>query len=85
VIDWIVGESSTLKLIAELRAQNTSCPIIVLTAQVLSGIVGEEEIADAVKKHDLLFSEKPIRMSILSATLARALASNGASAAQNHA
>jgi hypothetical protein len=75
VIDWIVGESSTLKLIAELRAQSASCPIIVLTAQVLSGMVDEEEIADAVRKHDLLFSEKPIRMSILSATLTRALAS----------
>ena len=74
VIDWIVGETSTLKLIAELRAQNADCPIVVLTAQVLSGIVDEADIARAVKDHDLVFSEKPVRMSILSATLARAFA-----------
>jgi ActR/RegA family two-component response regulator len=72
VIDWIVGETSTLKLIADLREQDAACPIVVLTAQVLSGVVDEEDIAQAVKKHDLVFSEKPVRMSILSATLARA-------------
>ena len=72
VIDWIVGETSTQKLIAELRAQDETCPIVVLTAQVLTGVVDEEEIARAVKKHDLVFSEKPVRMSILAATLARA-------------
>jgi ActR/RegA family two-component response regulator len=78
VIDWIVGESSSLGLIAKLRAQDSSCPIIVLTAQVLSGLVGEEEIAEAVKKYDLVFSEKPVRMSILSATLSRAFDSTPA-------
>ena len=72
VIDWIVGETSTLKLIAQLRAQDAACPIVVLTAQVLTGVVDEEEIAQAVKKHDLVFSEKPVRMAILAATLARA-------------
>ena len=29
IIDWIVGETSTLKLIADLRAQSASCPIVV--------------------------------------------------------
>jgi ActR/RegA family two-component response regulator len=72
VIDWIVGESSTLKLIADLRDHDAGCPIVVLTAQVLSGIVDEADIAEAVKKFDLVFSEKPVRMSILSATLSRA-------------
>ncbi len=76
VIDWIVGETSTLKLIAELRAQDSACPIIVLTAQVVSGLVNEEEIAQAVTKHGLVFSEKPVRMSILSATLTRAFESS---------
>ena len=75
VVDWIVGETSTLKLIAALRAQNTACPIIVLTAQVLSGVVDEADIAEAVRAYDLVFSEKPVRMSILSATLGRAFAS----------
>ena len=37
VIDWIVGETSTLKLIAALRADDAACPIVVLTAQVTLG------------------------------------------------
>ena len=74
VVDWIVGETSTVKLIASLRAQDASCPILVLTAQVLSGVVHESDIADAVASFNLVFSEKPVRMTILSASLARAFA-----------
>ena len=74
VIDWIVGETSTIKLIGSLREQDPTCPIVVLTAQVLSGVVDEADIAEAVKRYDLVFSEKPVRTSILAATLTRALA-----------
>lgn len=76
VIDWIVGEESALPLIAALRAQDAACPIIVLTAQVLAGLVNEADIADAVKAFNLGFSEKPVRMSILSAMLSRAFAAS---------
>lgn len=72
VIDWIVGETSTLKLIASLREHDAAAPIVVLTAQVLMGMVDETDIAEAVKTYSLVFSEKPVRMSILSATLALA-------------
>jgi len=75
VIDWIVGETSTLKLIAALRAEDAHCPIVVLTAQVTSGVVDEADIAEAVRMHHIEFSEKPLRMSILSATLGRSFAS----------
>lgn len=71
VVDWIVGETSVLKLIASLRERDATCPIVVLTAQVLSGVVDEQDIADAVKQYDLVFSEKPVRTSILTATLTR--------------
>ena len=74
VVDWIVGETSTVKLIAAVRAQDASCPILVLTAQVLSGVVQESDIANAVASFNLVFSEKPVRMTILSASLARAFA-----------
>lgn len=74
VIDWIVGESSTAKLIGAVRSQDGDCPIVVLTAQVLSGVVQESEIAEAVADFGLVFAEKPVRMAILSASLARAFA-----------
>jgi ActR/RegA family two-component response regulator len=78
VIDWIVGETSVLKLIASLRDKNVKSPIVVLTGQVIAGVVEEVDIAEAVKRYDLTFSEKPVRTSILEATLARALASSEA-------
>lgn len=74
VIDRIIGETSTLKLIASLREHDAKSPIVVLTAQMLRGGVDETDIADAVKAHGLVFGEKPVRMSILSATLALAFA-----------
>ena len=72
VLDWIIGETSALKLIAAVRAKDAKCPIVVLTAQVMAGVVDEADIADAVKRFDLVFHEKPVRTSILTATLARA-------------
>ena len=74
VVDWIVGETSALKLVAALRARDATCPIVVLTAQVMSGAVDEADIADAVQRFDLVFHEKPVRTSILVATLGRAFA-----------
>ena len=59
-------------LIATLRAQDATCPIIVLTAQVVAGVVQESEIAEAVASFNFDFAEKPVRMTILSASLARA-------------
>ena len=74
VIDWIVDRSSTHDLIAELRSEDPSCPIFVLTGQVSAGVVDEAAIAEAVQRLNFSFGEKPIRMPILSATLARAFA-----------
>jgi len=74
IIDWIVGETSVSKLIGALREKDPRSPIVVLTAQVMAGVVEEADIAEAVKRYDLTFSEKPVRTSILEATLTRALA-----------
>ncbi len=74
VVDWLIGETSSLKLIDTIRQQDSAVPIVVLTAQVLTGVVDEAEIAEAVRRYDLVFSEKPVRMSILTATLTRVLA-----------
>ena len=71
VATWALLAWSVLNLIGSLREQDPKCPIIVLTAQVVSGVVDEQDIADAVKRYDLVFSEKPVRTSILIATLTR--------------
>ena len=72
VVDWIVDDKNTHALLSALRRQHSSAPIIVLTGQQLMG-AEEDDIANAVISLGLVFSEKPVRMSILSATLARAL------------
>ncbi len=74
VLDWVVGEATVLDLVRTLRAANTSCPIVILTAQVATGVIDEMDIADAMKRYDLLFCEKPVRASILVAMLSRAFA-----------
>jgi ActR/RegA family two-component response regulator len=78
IVDWIVGETSVVKLIGSLREKDSKSPIVVLTAQVLTGVVEETDIADAVKRYDLVFSEKPVRTSILTATLTRSFATRAA-------
>ena len=76
VLDWHMPEISGLEACRYVRAlaDGAELPIIVLTAQVLAGLVNETDIADAVKTFNLGFSEKPVRMSILSAMLSRAFA-----------
>jgi len=71
VVDWIVEDKKAQDLLALLRHQNASAPIIVLTGQQLMG-PDEDDLAHAVMTLGLVFGEKPVRMSILSATLARA-------------
>jgi len=83
VIDWIVGDTSVLKLIDALREKDPISPIVVLTGQVIAGVVEEIDIAEAVKRYGLTFSEKPVRSTILEATLARALADTSASSSAN--
>jgi len=71
VVDWIVGDKNAQDLLALLRHRNATAPIIVLTGQQLMG-PDEDDLAHAVMTLGLVFGEKPVRMSILSATLARA-------------
>lgn len=75
VLDWVVDDGTVLDLVRSLRTADSSCPIVILTAQVSTGAIDETEIADAIKRYDLLFCEKPVRTSILAAMLSRALAS----------
>ena len=59
--------------VAEVRHEaGTGRDISGSAVQVLMGMVDETDIAEAVKTFGLVFSEKPVRMSILSATLALA-------------
>jgi CheY-like chemotaxis protein len=75
VLDWIVDDRTIVELIRSLREISGTAPIVVLTGQVASGAIDESHIADAMRRYDLLFCEKPVRASILAAMLNRAFSS----------
>ena len=74
VLDWVVDDETVLDLVASLREASPTCPIVILTGQVATGAIDASDIADAIKRYDLLFCEKPVRAPILAAMLSRAFA-----------
>ena len=75
VLDWVVGEATVLDVVRSLRTAHATCPIVILTAQVATGVIDETDIAVAMQRYDLLFCEKPVRAPILAAMLSRAFSS----------
>lgn len=78
VLEWILvedGVRSTVRdLVAFIRSHDASCPIVVLTGEVRTGIADEADIAAAMAEYRLKFFEKPALLSIISAALAGSLA-----------
>lgn len=73
VLDWIIERDArrqtALELVENIRARNALCPIIILTGQIRTGNVDEENIAAALAQHNLKFFTKPASMPILIAAL----------------
>lgn len=68
VIDWLISKQSARTVIAEIRAQRSTCPIVVLTGQMVLGNVEESELSAVAATYRLQYFEKPVRTSaILSA------------------
>jgi CheY-like chemotaxis protein len=74
VIDWVLGEGSAAELVGMIRADDSECPIAVLTGKMRSDVLLEPAVAGAVSTYRLLFFEKPTRLGIISAQLLQALA-----------
>jgi ActR/RegA family two-component response regulator len=69
VVDWLVNKQSAKTVIAEIRAQSASCPIVVLTGQMLQGNVDESELSSAAAAYRLQYFEKPARTSAIMSAL----------------
>ncbi|MFS8056604.1 helix-turn-helix domain-containing protein [Rhizobium sp. BR 317] len=73
VLDWIIERDArrqtALELVENIRARNALCPIVILTGQIRTGNVDEENIAAALARHNLKFFTKPASMPILIAAL----------------
>jgi len=69
VVDWLVNKQSARTLIAEIRGRSATCPIVVLTGQMLQGKVDESELASAAAAYRLQYFEKPVRTSAIMSAL----------------
>jgi len=65
IMDWLIGSSTSLSLIREIRARDSKCPIIVLTGQIEKKTVREGDLTAAAQECLFEIREKPIRPSIL--------------------
>jgi ActR/RegA family two-component response regulator len=69
VIDWLVNKESARSVIAEIRARSATCPIVILTGQMLQGNVDESELSSVAAAYRLQFFEKPVRTSAIMSAL----------------
>jgi ActR/RegA family two-component response regulator len=74
VIDWVLHEGSAAEVIGMIRADDRQCPIAILSGKLVSDLMVEPAVAEAVSMFKLHFYEKPTRLSIISARLLRELA-----------
>lgn len=69
VIDWLIDQQNARSLIAAIRANSPSCPIVLLTGQLVKGNADEGELASIASFYRLTYFEKPIRSSSLLSAL----------------
>ncbi len=72
--EWLFEGRSATPVIRSVRASdNPGAPIFVLTDALLSGQASEAEIGDAMRTFDVVCYEKPVRLSLMCADLAKRL------------
>ena len=69
VIDWLVNNQSARAVIAEIRTQSATCPVVVLTGQMRDGNLEESELSAAAAAYRLQYFEKPVRTSAIMSAL----------------
>lgn len=74
ILDWLLGEETAAPIVRGIRAsENADAPIFLLTGKISTGEASEDEIADIVSSFNARCEEKPVRLPILFAEVARAL------------
>ncbi|AOK31732.1 histidine kinase [Burkholderia singularis] len=74
VTEWMFDNRTAADAIQAVRASdNPGAPIFVLTGDLLTGRASEVEISEVIRMYDVVCYEKPARLAILSADLAKRL------------
>ncbi|MCR1769677.1 response regulator [Burkholderia glumae] len=74
ILDWMLGDQTAAELVRGIRSsENSGAPIFLLTGKISTGEASEEEIAHIVSHYNARCEEKPVRLPILFAEVAREL------------
>jgi CheY-like chemotaxis protein len=69
VLDWIIGNETARSLIETIRLRDGRCPIVVLTGEISTGLVSEDDIAEVLRQYQVKFFEKPARPKMIVSAL----------------
>ncbi|RQS71571.1 two-component system response regulator [Burkholderia sp. Bp8963] len=74
ILDWMLGDQTAADLVCGIRSsENGGAPIFLLTGKISTGEASEDEIAHVVSHYNARCEEKPVRLPILYAEVAREL------------
>lgn len=74
ILDWMLGDQTAAELVRSIRtSENSGAPIFLLTGKISTGEASEDEIAHIVSHYNARCEEKPVRLPILFAEVAREL------------
>lgn len=74
ILDWMLGDQTAAELVRGIRSsENGGAPIFLLTGKISTGEASEDEIAHIVSHYNARCEEKPVRLPILFAEVAREL------------
>ncbi|AOK61001.1 response regulator [Burkholderia ubonensis] len=74
ILDWMLGDQTAADLVRSIRSsENGDAPIFLLTGKISTGEASEDEIARVMSHFNARCEEKPVRLPILFAEVAREL------------
>ncbi|KVW22344.1 two-component system response regulator [Burkholderia ubonensis] len=74
ILDWMLGDQTAADLVRGIRSsENGDAPIFLLTGKISTGEASEDEIARVMSHFNARCEEKPVRLPILFAEVAREL------------
>ncbi|TCW83025.1 two-component system response regulator [Burkholderia sp. SRS-46] len=74
ILDWMLGDQTAAGLVRSIRSsENGGAPIFLLTGKISTGEASEDEIARVMSQYNARCEEKPVRLPILFAEVAREL------------
>lgn len=74
VVDFLLaGGDSSQEIITRIREQHPEAPVVLLTGKLRDGAVSEADLTAVLRTTNVAFFEKPVRPSVLAATLQNSL------------